>query len=303
MNTDWHQLIQDHLAGLASEEETRRLEMALLEDAELRTLYLDYSNLDMSLESGAKAAAALEEAKLFSERPRPLKQGWFSRPLSSIAAGIVIGILTSSLVWAYTGKRFPAETRIPIPLQDPSFEELSTPLQPVRPRSLNRWVGDPTHQVTSVTQSVRPRLGKSMVKMSPVDARNRSRFEQIVEIGHLVPEGGGRLEFTASFLTDGAVDPSRYTLKVWAYDLPGSVIAGTKEDIIDLVICQADRTFVIPPGSSEWRPGKVRMDLPAGIQTVAFGISAVDLPETSKTASRYVDAIKASIVVSDAPST
>ena len=44
------------------------------------------------------------------------------------------------------------------------------------------------------------------------------------------------------------------------------------------------------------------MDLPPNTNTLVFEISAYDLPETSSTASRYIDDIKATILVTETPS-
>jgi len=59
MNPQWHEDIQKYVDGQSSAEETATLCKALSEDAELRALYLDYMNLDMSL--GALADAAVVE--------------------------------------------------------------------------------------------------------------------------------------------------------------------------------------------------------------------------------------------------
>ena len=64
MNKDnhWHDLIQKHLGGIATQEESTALEKALETDSNLRSLYLDYANLDMALVSSAEAAKALQDA-------------------------------------------------------------------------------------------------------------------------------------------------------------------------------------------------------------------------------------------------
>ena len=59
MKPQWHEDIQKYVDGQSSAEETATLCKALSEDAELRALYLDYMNLDMSL--GALADAAVVE--------------------------------------------------------------------------------------------------------------------------------------------------------------------------------------------------------------------------------------------------
>lgn len=307
-NDNWHELIQKHLAGLANPEESAKLEQSLESDAKLRALYLDYANLDMALESSAKAETVLQEAQLLSERSPILKSDWFSwRPLTSAAAGIMIGVLTSSMVWAYSGLKIPHVSRIAIPLVDPGFEELVTPIPATVPRSLDSWNGDTSHVVASGGASVAPKEGRSMLKMQPVDDRHYSRLEQIVEVGHLVPAEAANsnrtraVEFSASFFCEGAVDKSKMVLVVRAFSLSGDEIRGTTEDTTDLVTSMARKSFHIPPGSTNWQTGKVRMDLPPNTNTLVFAIAAFDLPETSSTASRYVDDIKATLLIPEQP--
>ena len=57
MKDRWHEQIQRYVNGQSSEGEAAALHEALNEDTELRTLYLDYVNLDAAL--GAMADAAV----------------------------------------------------------------------------------------------------------------------------------------------------------------------------------------------------------------------------------------------------
>jgi hypothetical protein len=56
MNPEWHDFIQRHMAGTMSDEEELVLQMGMKTSAQLRALYLDYMNLDVSLEAAAGAA-------------------------------------------------------------------------------------------------------------------------------------------------------------------------------------------------------------------------------------------------------
>jgi hypothetical protein len=74
MNVKWHDIIQRWLAGTAAEAEAAELQEALKTDGELRTLYLEYANLDAALEIAANVAsmgrASLAE---FPERTKERK--------------------------------------------------------------------------------------------------------------------------------------------------------------------------------------------------------------------------------------
>ena len=59
-DNDWHDLIQKHLAGMASSAEVTTLEKALETDSDLRSLYLDYANIDIALGSSAEAVKVLQ---------------------------------------------------------------------------------------------------------------------------------------------------------------------------------------------------------------------------------------------------
>ena len=301
---DWHDLIQRHLAGMTSPEETTTLENALETDADLRRLYLDYANLDNALEAGAEAARALQEAQVLPPAPgrdRNLKPLWLSlRPLTAAAVGILLGVLTTSMVWAYAVPKIPKVSRVEIPLVDPGFEETISPVPAVTPRALNRWNGDASHTVSSGDSVVKPKQGRFMMEMQPVDERPYSRIEQIIDVSQLVPAEGGAIEFSASMACDGAVNQSKMILVLRAFNMASDEISGSTEKLDDQVTSGARKTVFIPPGSTDWHTGSIRMDLPANTRTLVFAVAAVDLPKASKGSSRYIDDIKATIVTGEA---
>jgi hypothetical protein len=141
-----------------------------------------------------------------------------------------------------------------------------------------------------------------MLKMQPRNDIHWSRLEQIVEVGDLIPAEGGTVEFSADFFCEGAVDECKMTFVVRAFSLSGDEIDKSTEDLTELVTRLARKNFFIPPGSTNWQTGKLRMDLPPDTSTLVFEIAAYDLPETSSTASRYIDDIKATILVTETPS-
>ena len=59
MNIDWHELIQRHIAGLATEEEATRLQDALQRDDAVARLYPRYMNLDVALDATAESQPAV----------------------------------------------------------------------------------------------------------------------------------------------------------------------------------------------------------------------------------------------------
>jgi hypothetical protein len=90
------ELIQRHLDGRATTEESAELQQALKESAELRTRYLDYVNLDVTLCATADAAAA--EEGTISEMPvarRPAFRWWaWAAAAACLASVFIAGLLT-----------------------------------------------------------------------------------------------------------------------------------------------------------------------------------------------------------------
>jgi FecR protein len=90
MTTDWQELTQRYLAGLATDAEAAALAQALKEDAELRALYLDYANLDVALEAAAEMADELHES-WDDAAMRPRRSGWrFWRSFAAAAAAVIV---------------------------------------------------------------------------------------------------------------------------------------------------------------------------------------------------------------------
>jgi hypothetical protein len=301
MNKDnhWHDLIQKHLAGMATQEESTALERALETDSNLRSLYLDYANLDMALGSSAEAAKALQNAQVIPSSSRikeskPVKRSL--RPLTTAVAGVLIGVLSSSVVWAYAVSQAPELPRVPVPLVDSGFENLNSPVASVLPRTLNRWNGDASHVVSSGSSGVEPKEGKSMLQMLEVEHRKWSRIEQIVDVSHLVPDQGGAVEFSASALCDRALERSKMILVLRAFTMSGEEINGSTQELDDQVTSSARKAVFIPAGSTKWHTTNLRMDLPPNTKTLVFSIAAVNLPERSKGTARYIDDIKATII-------
>jgi len=107
MNTDWHDLMQRHIAGLTTEEEAELLHNALKQDDGLARLYLRYMNLDVALEAHAGSQAAVTEMLGSPQRSESKRwANWLSwRPLAAAAAAAILLVLGA--VWLTGGSSAP----------------------------------------------------------------------------------------------------------------------------------------------------------------------------------------------------
>lgn len=216
MNAHWHEQIQRCMTGDATPEEVAALQQALKEDAELRAWYLDYLNLDATLDALAEAAMMTERLPehlgIIPERSlRSNWQPWFSwRPLTAAAAGIAFGMFCASVAWAYAAPRVVAEARRLSALVDGSFEKQSGRMPSGFPVKTGVWSGDESEIVES--GMVKAQDGRSALRFLraegnanlPNSAAEACDVYQIVDLralrGELKVAGESILELSAEFL-------------------------------------------------------------------------------------------------------
>ena len=136
MNTDWHDMIQRHIAGSTTLEEAMTLQEALKADAELRALYLDYMNLDMALGAAAERAmpAANESDKIHSF-PRPSAR-WSSSSWRWVAAAACAALIMLAMLPRH---RDPAPLRPDVAVTISSAQQVIAQMTVESPAPLPEW--------------------------------------------------------------------------------------------------------------------------------------------------------------------
>ncbi len=194
MNTDWHDLIQRHMAGTLDDAENDALQDALSTDAELRRMYLHYMNLDVALEAHASTANATRHLLMaLPECNTPRGTRWLSwRPLTAAAAGIVFGIFCTSVVFGYVA---PSLGKVITLLQE-SFEAAPAPLVTGVPIEPGRWSGDYS-EVVGEQQGVKPESGKKMLRLQRGDyeGKTNAKGSHVADIYRLIDVRPYRQEF------------------------------------------------------------------------------------------------------------
>ena len=91
MKSCWHEAVQRYLDRQSSTEEAAALHEALNRDAELRTLYLDYMNLDAALGSAAAVNTEIGiDRTVTFPRPAARSSPHYWRWLAATAAGAAL---------------------------------------------------------------------------------------------------------------------------------------------------------------------------------------------------------------------
>ncbi len=205
MNAEWHELIQRYIAGTTTADEVMRLQQSLKTDAELRTLYLDYMNLVVALEAKAEAvemAPDFPQPAIIHPKHRNVWLQW--RPLAAAAAGIVFGILCTSVVFAYVA---PLAGKA-IQLLQESFESGPAPMVTGVPVEAGRWSGDYS-EIVGEQQGVKPASGKKMLRFLRADYEGKTNADgYVADLYQLIDlrpyrsefaDGGAVLQFFAGF--------------------------------------------------------------------------------------------------------
>jgi hypothetical protein len=319
MNTNWHDLIQRYLSGTISDAEAQSLEEQLKSDPELRDWYLDALNLDSALEATAESAqTALSLPVPLSQRAlapaRPGSARWFSwRPLTAAAAGIVFGMLCTSMVFGFGVVRSLEKV---VSLLQESFESGPAPLVTGMPQELNLWSGDYS-EIVGTYEAVKPAQGTKMARVLRSDFEGKTSSKPSkqgdlmrgIEVRPFLREAnGGEVVMTLSALFNAAPFPEaeRSDGAVYLYAL--GQFGSTEESLLEDALAHSVgycRSLDRDPAT--WQRASARLLLPPGTEMVllkvsfspvpASGASLSPLPDHVTFAGHFVDEVRASVSI------
>ncbi len=224
---EWHELIQAGLDGHATAEQSERLNALLRDNPRARDLYLELADINSCLAVDEQLWSENREA---TSTVVSVRSSWLAfRPLAAAAAGLVIGLLSASVVWAYvvplTGKR--------IELLHESFESRPAPLSTGVPIEAGHWSGDYT-QVVSEEQGVNPEAGTKMLRFLRADYEGKENaggyvadLHQLVDLRPYrseLADGGAVIVFSAGFNAFEFPAPESYRCIVSLHALDAAMV-------------------------------------------------------------------------------
>ena len=195
-----NELIQHYLHGEATDAEVAELDRLLASDRALRRKLIIETGIDAGL-----CEIARERASQLSV-VAPRRSVWLSwRPLTAAAAGIVLGMFCTSIVFAYVA---PSLGKVITLLQE-SFESGPAPLVAGVPIEAGRWSGDYT-EVVGGQQGVKPESGTKMLRFLRADFEGKVKPEgsYISDVYQLIDvrpyrrefaDGGAVVQLSAAF--------------------------------------------------------------------------------------------------------
>lgn len=300
-------LIDDCLEGCLSEADAARLSSLMEESPEARARYWEAATVHGLLESSLQQASLRVITGEAGRESGKLVRWWQWRPLATAAAaGLMFGILSASMVWAYAVPLTGRALEHSVAILAEGFED--TELKPGRgfPTSANHWSGDVSEPVGAVAD-VRPSEGKHMVRLIPVPKRKFSYAWRIVDLSeHPVAAASGalRLEVAASFNSPDPAQSSRYQIRLAAFsEAPAEVrdIWNNEPVLFDTVLQHAGRNVRTKPRDSGWQTVKAALQIPPGTRSVVISLAASDADPAEPLTEHYLDDVQTRFVLTPAP--
>ncbi len=297
MNRTEHELelMRRYLEGVASLEETQELESLIVKDASVRQDFLRYTHLDCAL-AGVRRSQSSVAA--------PRRSIWLSwRPLAAAAAGIVFGMLCTSVVFGFVGQHY-GEKKTPLAVVQPSFEDAQMPLAKGFPPAPSLWTGD-VAKVVPAENGVTPKEGQHMLRLETTAYGKPVLFPRLYQIIALSPSGSERreIEVSASFASADPDSSPHYTVRAYAVNeaperLGPDWFARHWFVQQDEAIASAETGFENPPSSTNWQSIGLRMQVPGKARCLVVFFGVKNQPKSQAKKPHYLDAVQVSFVES-----
>jgi hypothetical protein len=227
-----------------------------------------------------------------SGRPHPPRgsrlRALLHRPLTALAAGIVLSALCTSALWAYAGQRSSAKAKH-LPLLTADFEGLSEIPALGVPNAPNTWSGDYA-ECTPAQNGVRPRSGKTMLRFLRADNAlpPKSAANYVAEAIHVIDlrplrlelqSGNAQIDIGAWF---ASADDSRH--RHMRFLIKAATFTGTPADAPVLWeeyerACLSSVQRQIEPSATpgEWKPVRVTIPVAQNADFLVFECAAMQV--------------------------
>ena len=300
--TEFEALVNDCLDGQASETQLEKLNQLLRSDSAMLDAYIQRADLNSCLALDAAKAdggsRVLSESGMTEGRDRGTP---FSlRSLQSAAAGLMIGLLSASAVWAYALPKARMDSGKTVPLLSEGFEDPAWRPEPGFPTRPGAWFGDLSKSVCASDECA-AKEGRHVVALNPSARQKFSyafRIFDLSEVDASLPVGSCLLEVSASFRGSSPGAEDRYQIRLAAFrEEPGAIKqmwnGGT---LFDYLLKHVARTVHTKDGSDGWQTLKETIEIPPGTRSVVVSLAAGMASESAPKTPHYLDDIQVRLV-------
>ena len=299
-------LIDACLDGRLSEDEAARLSRLVEESPEIRERYWQLASVHGMVEQSLQNASL--KAATGEEMATPItSRAVFRWPrIASVAAGMVLGVFSASLVWAYAIPRpnQPQPEKREIAFE--SFEDPGLKLSGRFPAVPNQWQGR--------VLSVGGMEGMPAVAGTRVGKFNKGPEPKYTYIRYLIDleehpqalEGQTRsVEVKASFFSSNPEVSSVFQIRLAAFSQePEKVrpIWNDQETLFNTVLQHVGRNYQTERGEKPgWHKLRATIEIPPGTRSVVVSLGAGNADPDNENSEHYVDAIQVNLIDRSGP--
>jgi hypothetical protein len=194
-DTDFIHMLMRHQDGMLTPDEITAFEAVMRDDLTKRQLFAETQLRSMALHDRFRQEA-FQSGCGFSRTSEKKRITWITRPIAAMAAGLVIGLFSASIVWAISSPR--ATTERLFSLINGSFDEAR--FEVGFPRQTGVWSGDEAAIADGKLRFIAPGSDSGDPSARAISC-DVFQLVDLRPLRHaLSPEGDSVLELSADFL-------------------------------------------------------------------------------------------------------
>ena len=288
-------LIDRYLTGMADEVDVEQLETLLKTDEELRQTFLAASRIDSHLREQAEQLTLVKE-----EISRPLKShfAWIN---PGAAAGLLIGLLSASVVWAYVVPRGGEITRTSQEIVSEGFEDSDIELPIHLPVKANQWCG----RLDSVTPKggISAVEGKRVGRLIPKAGNRSDSLSRVVDLQDYPDLESGyvrSLKVKGSFAAPFTEQSPGFHVRIVAFSQAPEDVRQAWRDRwnSDAMILQGVERKHLPEKDEQgnWHEVSASLEIPEGTRSIMIALGVWHLNPEMSVPDLYLDAVQVQLV-------
>lgn len=274
-DTDFLAQAMRYQDGVLTPDEVAAFETAMRDDPAKRQLFASTQLRSMALHDRFRQEA-------FRVEPAPRrKTAWITRPITAMAAGLIIGLFSASIVWAISSPK--ATTERLSSLVDGSFEQKAVGRG--FPRQAGVWSGDEADTIERIASDGRRVLrfvSPGADEANPAGRAISCDVFQIVDLrplrAGLAPEADAVLELSARFLDDRPANtkPSvTFTAQIFLFSGdPADMHAKWPLVAPEAIASGASQLTTLGGDAGHWRHGSTRVFMPSEADFAVIQLAA-----------------------------
>ena len=284
-----HHLFGNHSDGTITPAEHAELQDLLRQDPAARRLWFVHQDVDDGLHEIVQTTAT-------GEPHRPARSRWLQwQPLTAAAAGLVIGLFSASMVFAYAVPRLQPWVENVLPLTDAGFEAGTAPAPDGIPLRFALWSGDFTES-TPAQQGISPKEGNRMLRFLRADSTVSPEAEksmsgnlyQVVDMRpwrNEIAGGQATVDWSAWYNWVPGKDEKgmQFMTNVWAFTGTTEILPRNWKEHLYQETAKSSHRITVDDAPRTWRQTAGRMTLPADTDFLVIELKIIPSPSASVT--------------------